>query len=199
MEAVIHSRICNLSQEEMQYANAIYHICSGSKHYPKNMTEACDHLYLGSFDDAENVEKLKEEGITYVLNTVKDEFKNMKTGKEFYSGNFKYLGFLSEDIDTYPILKHFDQVFSFIEEARRNNSKCLIHCMNGNNRSGCLATAYYMVFKGIGPISAVEHVFHSRGTLLSNTGFIERLVRFSKNRNLLRLDEDKIMKTCKTR
>ena len=123
----------------------------------------------------------------------------MKTGKKFYSGNFKYLGFLSEDIDTYPILKHFDQVFSFIEEARRNNSKCLIHCMTGNNRSGCLATAYYMVFKGIGPISAVEHVFHSRGTLLSNTGFIERLVRFSKNRNLLRLDEDKIMKTCKTR
>lgn len=197
MAAVMHSRICNLTREEMQYANAIYHICSGSKRNPKNMTEICDHLYLGSFDDAENIEKLKEESITYVVNTVEDEFENMKTGKEFYGENFKYLGFLSEDIDTYPILKHFDQVFTFIEEARKNNSKCLIHCMAGINRSGCLATAYYMVFKGIGPISAADHVFHARGTLLSNTGFIERLVRFSNDRNLLRLDEEKIMKNGK--
>ena len=48
MAAVMHSRICNLTREEMQYANAIYHICSGSKRNPKNMTEICDHLYLGS-------------------------------------------------------------------------------------------------------------------------------------------------------
>ena len=84
------------------------------------------------------------------------------------------------------------EVYNFIETARENNSKCLIHCMAGINRSGCLAAAYYMVFKGIGPISAVEHILQARERLLSNDGFIERLVRFASERNLLVLDKDKI-------
>ena len=64
--------------------------------------------------------------------------------------------------------------------------------MAGINRSGCLATAYYMVYKGIGPVSAVKHIHDARGMLLSNEKFIERLVKFASGRNLLELDKDKL-------
>ena len=192
------SRFCNLNQEEMQYVNVIRHICSkGKKVFPQKMTKICAHLYIGNMENAENITNLNENGITCVVNTVEGEYENTKTGKRFYGDRFQYLGFLSLDEESYPILKHFDEVFNFIEKAKENNSKCLIHCMAGINRSGCLAAAYYMVFKGIGPISAVEHILQARERLLSNDGFIERLVRFASERNLLALDKDKITSSFK--
>ena len=47
----------------------------------------------------------------------------------------------------------------------------------GVNRSGCWAKAYYMVFKGTGPISAVQHVHNARGMLLSNVKYILKDLR----------------------
>ena len=192
------SRFCSLNQEEMLYVNAIRQICSKrQKIFPPKMTKICAHLYIGNMENAENITNLNENGITCVVNTVEGEYENTKTGKRFYGDRFQYLGFLSLDEESYPILKHFDEVYNFIEKARENNSKCLIHCMAGINRSGCLAAAYYMVFKGIGPISAVEHILQARERLLSNDGFIERLVRFASERNLLALDKDKITSNLK--
>ena len=54
-----------------------------------------------------------------------------KTGIQFYGEEFKYLGFYSKENGTYPILQHSDEVSKFIEKARENNSKCLMHCMTG--------------------------------------------------------------------
>ena len=102
----------------------------------------------------------------------------------------EYLGFTSEDDENYDIMKHFDDVYNFIEDARVKGGKCFIHCIAGINRSGCLATAYVMLHKNIGPISAAKMVWEQRGCLLSNNGFIERLVKFAIDRNMLELDKD---------
>ena len=37
---------------------------------PKEMTQLLDHLYLGTFKDATDLTKLKQHGITHVINTV---------------------------------------------------------------------------------------------------------------------------------
>ena len=55
-----------------------------------------------------------------------------------------------------------------------------------------------MVYKNIGPISAAQYVFSARGMLLSNEGFIERLVKFASEKDLLELDKDKIIKCFKS-
>ena len=185
------NRHITLDEREEQYVEKIQNICEDSR-APRGMTKICDHLYLGNFENARQIAALKENGVTYVINTVHEEKGFTKTGIPFYGEEFEYLGFYSEDNGTYPILRHFNEVFKFIEKARENNSKCLIHCMAGINRSGCLATAYYMVYNGIGPISAVKHVHDARGMLLSNEKFIERLVKFASRRNLLELDKDKL-------
>ena len=191
---ILRTRFCNLDKIQMQYVNTIAAIVFDIIRLPRKMSKITDYLYLGSFDDAENIEQLKAAGITHVLNTVENCFENCKTGAEFYGNEYKYMGFTSEDIESYPILQHFDEVYKFIESARKANGKCLIHCMAGINRSGCLAVAYIMVTQNIGPISATKIVFNARGMILSNQGFIERLVKFAVDKNLLVKDNDQLMK-----
>ena len=189
-------RFPKLTDTESKYADKIYSIIREAITAKRGMAKICDHLYLGNIETSRKIKPLNENGITYIINTVEDPRENMKAK---YGDRFQYLGFSSEDNDTYPLLtRHFDEVFNFIEEARKNNAKCLIHCIAGVNRSGCLATAYYMVHKNIGPISAVRHVFEARGMLLSNQGFIERLVKFARDRDLLERDKDKIIKAFQT-
>ena len=65
--------------------------------------------------------------------------------------------------------------------------------MAGINRSGCLATAYVMLDQNMGPITAAQFVWEKRGCLLSNNGFIERLVKFAIDKHMLDLDQDKLI------
>jgi len=191
---IMRSRYCNLSKIQMQYANTINKIVADVKFVPRKMTKILDHLYLGDFEDATDLKELEKHGITHILNTVHDYYENCKTGAEFYGDQYKYHGFTSDDDERYPIMNHFKESYDFIESARSTNGKCLIHCMAGINRSGCLATAYYMLHKNTGPISAAQHIFDSRGMLLSNSGFIERLVNFAVEQGLLELDQNKIIR-----
>ena len=90
-------------------------------------------------------------------------------------------------------MKHFDEVYNFIELARQSGGKCLIHCMAGMNRSGALAVAYVMVHLDVGPVTATRIVYKARKTLLSNEAFIRRLVKLSCEKNLLAKDMDEIV------
>ena len=191
------SRICNLDAVQMEYVYQIARIVSEpntnrnmfSTFLKRNMSQILDHLYLGSFDDAVDIKKLKNAGITHIVNTV-ETTNECRTGPYFYGEEFSYIGFTSQDEDRYPILKHFDETYEFIESCRKSNGKCLIHCMAGINRSGSLAVAYVMVLKGIGPLSATQLVFDRRGILLTNDGFKERLVKFALEKDLLGKDEE---------
>lgn len=194
-----YSRFCNLTKEQMQYVNTIHHIVSDVICVPKEMSKILDHLYLGSFEDALNKTKLSKKGIKYILNVVDKYDIDSETGEEFYGTDFVYHGFTSFDEESYNIFDHFQDSYDFIDTAKRNNSKCLIHCMAGINRSGVIATAYFMLHERCGPITAVDHVFSVRGMLLSNYGFIERLVKFADEHDLLECDKEKIISPYKAK
>ena len=136
--------INGLTQVQMQYVKTINLIVDDVIHLPQGMTKILDHLYLGGWMDARNIALLETTGITHICNTVEDN-----RYASFYSDYKRYLGFSSEDSDSYPIMDHFDAVYDFIESTRKDGGKCLIHCMAGINRSGCLATAYLMVLENI--------------------------------------------------
>ncbi|XP_065674845.1 dual specificity phosphatase 29 [Hydra vulgaris] len=178
-----------LNSKQLRYANHIIDLVANVSQVPKKMTKLLDHLYLGAINDAMDVDHLKEAGITHIINTVHNIDGENETGAEFYGDEFIYMGFFSEDREDYPILENFEKVQNFINSARDQNGKCLIHCMAGINRSGCLATAYYMIEKDIGPVTAVSEVFEKRGVLLTNKGFIKQLVKFSVDRKLLTKDK----------
>lgn len=190
-----------LDKKHTNYANTIAFIVQDARCYPQIMTKLLDHLYLGSLQNALNVDALKNEGITHVINTVDDYFEDGRTKKSLYGDSFEYLSFNARDQENYPIMDHFHQCYDFIEDARKKGGKCLIHCIAGINRSGCSATAYVMVHQNVGPISAAQKVFEARGALLSNYGFIKQLVRFAVQKDLLEIDKESLLpiykqKTC---
>lgn len=159
---------------------------------PSMITE---YLYLGNLRSARNMEELKSIGITHVINTIEKYSEAMFSKKEsrescksFYENqNIEYMGFTSDDDDGYPILDKFEAVFKFIEKARKENGKCLIHCVQGRNRSGVLTTAYLMIKNQIDPLSAVEHVVTKRNHVLSNGSFLVDLLIFAKQHNILNM------------
>ena len=183
----------DLNETELLYVNAIVSLVKDRYKFVGRLTKIFNHLYLGSQGDALDKKTLKRLGITHILNTV-DGTTGCLTYQGFYSDELKYLGFKTEDQPNYPIMDHFDKTYKFIEDARTTGGKCLIHCMAGVNRSGALAVGYAMVHNNIGPVSATRLVIDVRGLLLSNPGFIERLVRFAADRNLLTLDANEIGK-----
>jgi protein-tyrosine phosphatase len=156
-----------------------------------------ENLYLGHLGHARNIAMLKSMGITHLINTIekysetthsiKDSSESISNKCLYEKENISYMGFTSDDDDGYPILHHFDEVFSFIETARQNNGKCLIHCAQGRNRSGVLATAYVMLKPRIDPISAVEHVITKRDNILSNGSFVVQLLLLASKEKLLEL------------
>ena len=128
-------------------------------------------------------------GITHIINTVESY---CKTGKNYYGGKVKYLGFAAEDDEDYDILQHHEAVHAFIEDARKSGGKAFIHCIMGINRSGALAISYTMVHRHMGPIATTKMVKRARQVILTNNHFQEQVITFANQKGLLVLDKDEL-------
>ena len=154
-----------------------------------NVGKLLDHLYIGGLSNATNVKQLRDIGITHVINMAAGY---CHTGPKFYDKSVKYMEIHAEDDDGYDIMKHHNEVYEFIEDARKSGGKAFIHCVMGVNRSGSLAVSYIMVHKHIGPISAARQVKRTRQILLTNHTFQKQLIEFANTQRLLELDENEI-------
>ena len=159
---------------------------------PAPATKIYDFLYLGDCANADDLETMDEMGFTHVINCAP---RYVPTGLEFYAPSTKvveYIEFNAEDANDYNMMQHFPDAYDFIEGARKNKGKVLIHCVAGINRSGLLATAYYMVREMVGPITATRFVRSQRLSVLINKEFMKQLVQHASNVGLLELDRDKL-------
>ena len=163
---------------------------SNDREMAGTITELDDHLYIGSIEDANNLNLLKRHNVTHIIDTVENEKDKIIHLRDSHcdDSHFEYMRFSSDDNDSYPIMNHFDDVFNFIENARKVGGKCLIHCVVGVNRSGVLATAYVMVKYNLGPFAAVKMVQKKRGVLLTNCSFVSKLLIYAKDHGYLEKD-----------
>ena len=183
-------KVCVIDETEAEFVRAIARLVIPTRGV-FGVAKLLDHLYLGSRSDAMNIKKLERLGITHILNAI-DGTDQSTTSESFYGNKFKYFGFSSDDSYMYPIMNHFEDVYNFIEDARISGGKCFIHCRSGINRSGALSVGYVMVHKNIGPVSAARLAIAERGCVLNNSGFIQRVVKFASERNLLHHDADEV-------
>ena len=75
-----------------------------------------DYLYLGSEWNASNLEELRQNGITHVLNATR-EIDN------FFPAHFVYHNVREYDEEATDLLKYFDGTYKFIRAAREKNGK----------------------------------------------------------------------------
>ncbi len=175
--------------EELPYLMTLRDELPFSFRFPTSATQILDHLYLGAEEDATDVSGLRRLGITHVVNCATTY---IDTGPEFYGKEIKYLGFEGEDDEEYDMMQHFNETYEMIEDARKTGGKILLHCIMGVNRSGLLATAYVMLHKKIGPITAAEMVRKKRKLLLSNESFQRQLICFAREKGYLQYDEGRV-------
>ncbi|XP_074212692.1 protein phosphatase Slingshot homolog 1 isoform X1 [Camelus bactrianus] len=130
-----------------------------------------DHLYLGSEWNASNLEELQGSGVDYILNVTR-EIDN------FFPGLFAYHNIRVYDEETTDLLAHWNEAYHFINKAKRNRSKCLVHCKMGVSRSASTVIAYAMKEFGWPLEKAYNYVKEKRSVTRPNAGFMRQLSEY---------------------
>ena len=145
-------------------------------------------LFLGNAFSVESIEKLKERGITAVLNMAGPMALKKKTIQAYKNHDIQYKRIDADDEFEYRLLqKHWKEAHDFIQSTTKNGKgKCVVHCVAGVNRSGVIVTAYYMLSTQTNVLESVKHVRRQRGNIaLSNQGFQAQLVAMARKHDLL--------------
>lgn len=152
-------------------------------------TQLLDHVFIGGYRAADDVTALTQLGITHVLNCA----AYRKSDENLYPSDSSikhYMQFHADDAADYDILaKHFAEARRFIDNAKREGGRCLVHCAMGINRSGAICAAYIMVDRHWDLLSVMELLKKKRGRILANRGFQRELIRFAQDNGLLKLNK----------
>lgn len=166
------------------------------------MSRVLEHLYLGSWRDSADKSLLEREGITHVLDCAKEnEVPQLRpngssgdtsanTTPETIAATegsaapseaaFSPTTLLSKklpmvDDHSQDIDQHLDAAYQFIEMARQNNGRVLVHCRRGISRSPAIVVAYLMRYRKMPYEEALAAVKDVRTTVSLNMAFREFL------------------------
>uniref|UniRef100_A0A671PJ30 Protein phosphatase Slingshot homolog 3-like n=1 Tax=Sinocyclocheilus anshuiensis TaxID=1608454 RepID=A0A671PJ30_9TELE len=160
---------------------------------PKNMeglqwtpvTEVWPSVFIGNEETAMDRVKLKEMGITHILNTV--AYKEYLQGKidtkaEYYQEmNITYYGVLVMDEHRFDISKDLFPASEFIHKALSNTeNRLLVHCIDGVSRSATFFLAYLMIHHEMLLEDAIDHVIDKRW-IRPNRDFLKQLITLNSN------------------
>ena len=111
--------------------------------------------------------------IAYVLNCAADVCPN------YFPNELTYKKYFLKDSKLENIECLFYDSIDFITAAEKNNSKVLVHCVQGVSRSISICLAY-MIFKGQSYEQAFEKIKQQRGIASPNMGFTVQLLLWQK-------------------
>jgi len=141
-------------------------------HMNSHSSQILEWLYLGGYRNSSNYKELTlRTQIDYILN-VSIECQNS------FPGEFLYKKYDLEDTPQQDIIAHLEEACEFIEEARRNSKKALVHCIQGISRSSSFVIAYLMLKQGMTLRQAYDHVLSRRSIIKPNPGFMTQLIKF---------------------
>eukprot|EP00049_Salpingoeca_infusionum_P017778 m.354314 g.354314 ORF g.354314 m.354314 type:complete len:312 (+) comp16979_c0_seq1:99-1034(+) len=147
------------------------------------LAEILPHVLLGDGLCAMDKQNLNALGVNYVVNCASG---STLTSASFYDDHYAYLSFDAKDAPEYHLLdQHFEEFEAFLDSCHVNNSRALVHCAAGINRSATLCVAYFMVKTGSKLFDSVWHCVQARPTILKNHGFVFQLVLFAQEHGLL--------------
>jgi len=152
-----------------------------------NATQILEFLYQGSYGDSLRERKNHVLGITHILN-VKDSMR-FEENKVIASLHVS----MSDYGDT-DLRKVLPACFNFIEKARENHGKVLVHCRSGQNRSTTVVVAYLTFVHGL-TLRESWHLVSQRRPIVTITEQywrqLESLEKQLKNVSTFSVDEIK--------
>ncbi|XP_073703926.1 uncharacterized protein [Garra rufa] len=149
------------------------------------VTEVWPNVFIGNEETAMDRIKLREMGITHILNTV--AYKEYLEGKidiraDYYiEMNITYNGVLVMDKHRFDISKDLFPASEFIHKALSNTeNKLLVHCIDGVSRSATFVLAYLMIHHEMLLEDAIDHVIDKRWVRPSRN-FLRQLIALNSN------------------
>ena len=130
-----------------------------------------DFLYLGSEWNASNLEELKVNGVTHILNVTR-EIDN------FFPAVFKYLNIREWDVEETDLLQYWDHTYRFIRDCVRSGGVCLVHCKMGISRSASTVMSFAMKHFSWSLDQAMTHTKERRKIINPNPAFRQQLVTY---------------------
>ncbi|XP_069467074.1 dual specificity protein phosphatase 26-like [Ambystoma mexicanum] len=131
-------------------------------------------LYLGDAVIANDLEAMKEMGITHVLNAAHSSW-DCKGDQVVYGQGINYYGITAEDCPDFNLSVYFHTAADFIHSAVSSpRGKVLVHCVLGRSRSATLVLAYLMIYHRFSLIDALHKVSACR-PICPNRGFLKQL------------------------
>jgi len=124
-------------------------------------------LYLGGYE-CTDPDVLAHLGITFIQNLASECENKGAPGCNY--NNFKLL-----DTNTEDIVAVFEEAFKFIDEARHNNKRILLHCRHGVSRSSTIVIGYLMKTKKWSLQDSLRFVTERRAIVFPNAGFKKQL------------------------
>jgi len=152
------------------------------------IVEITDYLYLSGSRIAEDKECLKRHNIGYIINTAVELQDPFNDGEEFV---YKRLELNDHPSQQMCVVNVFQNAFNFIEEARKNGKKTLVHCRGGRSRSPTVVIAYLMKTYNWTLQQAYDHVQAKNPKISPNLGFMGQLTHFEELLQQSRTSEQK--------
>lgn len=140
------------------------------------ITKLFDYLFLGSQKDALDNELLLRHGITRVINLS----ENCPRPTSLPDDLQHFLRIPVNDTYSAKLLPHFDSAYQFIENAKQEGEKVLIHCLAGISRSPTVAIAYVMRSRKMTNDEAYNFVKCRRPTISPNFNFLGQLFEYER-------------------
>eukprot|EP00930_Biecheleria_cincta_P002511 TRINITY_DN103523_c0_g1_i1.p1 TRINITY_DN103523_c0_g1~~TRINITY_DN103523_c0_g1_i1.p1 ORF type:complete len:322 (+),score=54.42 TRINITY_DN103523_c0_g1_i1:13-978(+) len=126
-------------------------------------------LFLGDAHNASSISQLHKYGITRILSVVTSPEIGVHEGIER-----KY--FCIRDSEDEHIAAFFSPACEFIERAKNDEARLLVHCMAGRSRSASVVLAFLMRSEGMSLLDAFELTKRKRPIVFPNVGFWQQLM-----------------------
>lgn len=127
------------------------------------MNKIADKLWLGNLQAAQDMQRLRKEGITHILQVaggIKPQFPK----------DFTYKVIEVADQSQVNLIRHFPAAISFVKEGVQKGG-VLVHCFAGVSRSATIVIAYLMQDRGMSFHQAFQFASQRRPVIFPNMGF----------------------------
>ncbi|CAN7938248.1 unnamed protein product, partial [Ixodes hexagonus] len=137
-------------------------------------TRILPFLYLGSQQDAQNRDLLRDHSITYELNV------SASCPKPEFIQETQFMRIPVNDNYSEKLMPYFASACRFLDKVRESGGCVLVHCLAGISRSPTVAIAYVMRHLRLSSDDAYRYVKAKRPSISPNFNFLGQLLEYEK-------------------
>jgi len=134
-----------------------------------------DFLYLGNEYNSSCLEQLEALKITHILNMTEEIDNRFESDSKI---SYRRIAFPDNEKGYIPDI--VDQILEFIENARVNKGRVLVHCRLGVSRSVSAIIAYLLRSSDQSLKQVIEDIQNKRPIVKPNPSFIKQLMYLEK-------------------